>query len=243
MTKSGIRSLAAVLLLTLWAGPVAQSSSAEPAPDDLALSAEQLRGSCDRSLLPGLKRSQNAITLREYDVIGRLAKDRRIKSIVYLNRFGEVRWAKQPELWTLTFAEFNRRAPLPTDAVSRAETSKTPIVADAGKRNWEVALPLVSGDQVQGVLDIQTDAAGLRSLGADARKTLKKDAPIRPAAARTAPAKSPASERQAQQYYLSGLIYFHKGDLARARGEWTHAQTLDPGNPEIPQALKRVKAK
>jgi hypothetical protein len=89
-------------------------------------------------------------------------------------------------------------------------------------------------------LDIQTDLQGLRGLGADARKALKKDAPIRPAPARTIPAKSPDSERQAQQFYLSGLIYFQKGDLAKARQEWMHARDLDPGNPEVALCLKRV---
>jgi hypothetical protein len=230
------------LILALLPG-LCGAAPAAPAGEDLALAAEQLRGSCERSLLPGLKRSQAAITMREYDVMARLAKDRRIKSILYLNRFGEVRWAKQPELWTMTFERLSKQSPLPTDAVSRAMKGSAAVVAPATGGSYEVALPLDSEGQPQGILDIQTDAKGLRGLGADARKALKKDAPIRPAAARTAPPKSPDSERQAQQYFLSGLIYFHKGDLAKARGEWTHAAQLDPGNPEVSQALKRVKAK
>jgi hypothetical protein len=194
-------------------------------------------------LFPGLKHSQAAITLREYDVIGRLAKDRRIKSIIYLNRFGEVRWAQQAELWTLTFEQLGKQAPLPTDAVSRALKSDSVVVAPAGRGILEAAMPLDSDGQVQGVLDIQSDAKGLRGLGADARKSLKRDAPLRPAPARTAPPKSPENERQAQQYFLSGLIYYHNGDFGKALSDWTHGRELDPGNSEILKALKRLPAR
>jgi len=230
------------LILALLSG-LCGAAPTEPAAADLVSASEQLRGSCERSLLPGLKRSQAAITMREYDVIGRLAKDRRIKSILYLNRFGEVRWSRQPELWMMNFAQLSKQAPLPTDAVSRAFKAAAAVVVPAAGSSYEVAMPLESDGQLQGILDIQADAKGLRGLGADARKALKKDAPIRPAAARTAPAKDADSERSALQHYLSGLIFFHKGDQAKARDEWTLARQLDPGNPEVALALKRVKAR
>jgi hypothetical protein len=239
MLKTSRMALAAALAFL----PRLAAAAPAPAPDDLVPAAEQLRGSCQRSLLPGLKRSPAAITMREYDVIGRLAKDRRIRSIVYLNRFGEVRWARQAELWTMTFEQLGKQAPLPTDAASRALKADSVVVAPAARGVFEAALPLDSDGQVQGVLDIQSDAKGILSLGADARKSLKRDAAIRPAPVRTAPAKSPESERQAQQFYLSGLIYYHKGDSAKALSEWTHARQLDPGNPDIPQALKRLQAR
>ncbi|MBI3554356.1 MAG: hypothetical protein HY077_17805 [Elusimicrobia bacterium] len=230
---------ALLLLAALCAG--AAGPAPAPTPEELAPSAEQLRRSCERSLLGGLKRSQAVITLREYDVLGRLAKDKRIKAVFYLNRSAEVRWAQRPELWTITFDQLRKEAP-PTDAVERALKANAAVVAAASKGLYEVAMPLISEGQLQGVLDVLADAKGLRSLGADAQKTLKRDAPMRTAARTTKP-KDAAAQRQAQQHFLSGLIFFQKGDAAKAREEWLLAQKLDPGDPEAPAALKRVKTK
>ncbi len=56
-------------------------------------------------------------------------------------------------------------------------------------------------------------------------------------------ANSGASEdnkRQSQQYYLSGIIYYDKGDYEKARNEWTHALQLDPANPDAKAGLERI---
>jgi len=66
------------------------------------------------------------------------------------------------------------------------------------------------------------------------------------AAAKTEAATAAASEenkRQSQQYYLSGIIYFNKGDLEKARNEWTHALQLDPGNSDAKAGLERINSK
>jgi hypothetical protein len=207
---------------------------------ELAPAAEALKRSCERSLLPGLKRSQAIITLREYDVLGRLAHDKRIKSVVYFNRFGEVRWAREPELWTMTFDQYRKRRPTPSDAVERSFKANAPEVAAAGK-DFEVAMPLISEGRLQGIVDLVTDARGLRSLGADAARTLKRDAPLRGLTVRTAPPKDEKTQRSAQQHFPAGFVAYHKGDQAKAREEWLVALQLDPGDPEPVAALKRVK--
>ncbi|OGS41177.1 MAG: hypothetical protein A3J82_08430 [Elusimicrobia bacterium RIFOXYA2_FULL_69_6] len=77
----------------------------------------------------------------------------------------------------------------------------------------------------------------------EAAKTAAK-APAGPAgdAKVTAPAVGVSEEnkRQSQQYYLSGIIYYDKGDFEKARNEWTHALQLDPGNPDAKAGLERL---
>lgn len=49
-----------------------------------------------------------------------------------------------------------------------------------------------------------------------------------------------ADSRQAMQHYLSGVIFFQKGDYAKARGEWTAALALDPSNGDAKNGLERL---
>ncbi|HAM35551.1 MAG TPA: hypothetical protein DEB40_01965 [Elusimicrobia bacterium] len=68
------------------------------------------------------------------------------------------------------------------------------------------------------------------------------------AAASSAAAKTDASgaaaaednRRQSQQYYLSGMIYYQKGDFEKARNEWSHAIQLDPSNSDAKAGLERI---
>ena len=49
------------------------------------------------------------------------------------------------------------------------------------------------------------------------------------------------NKRQSQQYYLSGIIYYDKGDIEKARNEWAHALQIDPSNPDAKSGLERIK--
>ncbi|MBI4678960.1 MAG: radical SAM protein [Elusimicrobia bacterium] len=72
----------------------------------------------------------------------------------------------------------------------------------------------------------------------------------RPAAPPAAPkpgpgpaAPQPVAEkdrRASQQHYLSGVIYFQKGDYMKARDEWVLSRQLDPSNDDALAGLKRV---
>lgn len=61
-----------------------------------------------------------------------------------------------------------------------------------------------------------------------------------PATTAAAAGVSEENKRQSQQYYLSGIIYYDKGDFEKARNEWTHALQLDPGNPDAKAGLERI---
>jgi Tfp pilus assembly protein PilF len=54
------------------------------------------------------------------------------------------------------------------------------------------------------------------------------------------PATDVDRKREAQQHYLSGMIYFQKGDYAKAKEEWSLCQQLDPENPEVRAGLERL---
>jgi tetratricopeptide (TPR) repeat protein len=48
------------------------------------------------------------------------------------------------------------------------------------------------------------------------------------------------AKRQSQQHYLSGVIFFQKGDYDKARDEWNLAKQLDPGNSDAQAGLERI---
>ena len=67
-------------------------------------------------------------------------------------------------------------------------------------------------------------------------------APLFKEVAEPAPAKAqPDAQRESQQHYLAGVIYFSKGDYAKAKEEWELSLALDPGNTDAEVGLKRLK--
>jgi tetratricopeptide (TPR) repeat protein len=48
------------------------------------------------------------------------------------------------------------------------------------------------------------------------------------------------SRKQSQQHYLSGVIFFQKGDYEKSREEWTLAKQLDPSNSDAAAGLDRI---
>lgn len=51
---------------------------------------------------------------------------------------------------------------------------------------------------------------------------------------------SEEAKRQSQQHYLSGVIFFQKGDYEKARDEWNLAKQLDPTNSDAITGLERI---
>jgi tetratricopeptide (TPR) repeat protein len=71
------------------------------------------------------------------------------------------------------------------------------------------------------------------------KPTRRRPATIKPAASAAAPPSSDAL-RASQQHYLSGVIYFQKGDYEKARDEWKLALKLNPGNEDASLGLERI---
>jgi HAMP domain-containing protein len=108
------------------------------------------------TLIDGLSRNQSVITMPELDIVDRLSKDDRIASLLYLNKYGEVRWFKDPSMLTKSFDDFTKQVSLPTDAIKEAWLAKTPIVrAVPNMPLYDIAIPLALRGDVLGILDIQ----------------------------------------------------------------------------------------
>jgi len=208
------------------------------------VSLDALKSAFEAALCPGLERTQNALTMDEYDYFTSLSRRPGVLNLVYLNKYGEVRWFQDPSLITSTFDQFTKAAPLPTDAVEQAILSKTPVVrAVPGPPLKEVAIPLVRRGETAGLVSFQATDETLRSL-----TTLTGD--YRSLVAFAPPLKKPVLEkahsksaRQSLQYYLSGMIFFQKGELDKARQEWEHSSALDPGNELTQEAMRRLEHK
>lgn len=123
-------------------------------------------------LIKGLSRNQQSISMDEYDVVNNaLSKDERVASLLYLNRYGEVRWYKDPGMIGKSFDEFVKMIPLPTDAVEQAFVSKTPKVrAVPNQPLYEIAIPLAVRGEVVGIIDMQISRRGVNAIIAQAMR-------------------------------------------------------------------------
>ena len=117
-------------------------------------------------LIKGLTAHQNFITMEEYDIVTmQLAKDDKVASLVYLNRYGDIRWFKDPNFMGKPFDEFEKAVGFPTDAVKEASGTKTPkirVVPDHPL--YEIAIPLALRGEVVGIMDMQISRQGVRDV-------------------------------------------------------------------------------
>ncbi|HXT01067.1 MAG TPA: tetratricopeptide repeat protein [Elusimicrobiota bacterium] len=83
---------------------------------------------------------------------------------------------------------------------------------------------------------------------ADADAKAKADADAKAAAATAATSSTPApaagpsdsAKQQSEQAYLSGVIYYQKGDYEKARDKWLSAKQLDPSNADAVAGLEKI---
>jgi hypothetical protein len=115
-------------------------------------------------LINGLSRNQSAISMDEFDTITRFAKDDRVAALLYLNKYGEVRWFRDPSKMTMSFEEFSKQVTLPTDAIEQAWLAKSPMVrAVPNAPLYDIAIPLALRGEVLGVINLQVSReAGVR---------------------------------------------------------------------------------
>src|SRR3989338_2080462 len=114
------------------------------------------------TLINGLSRNQGAISMDEYDTITRFAKDDRIAALLYLNKYGEVRWFKDPKYITWSFDQFSKEITLPTDAIEQAWLAKSPMVrAVPDQPLYDIAIPLALRGEVMGILNLQVSREGV----------------------------------------------------------------------------------
>ncbi len=52
-----------------------------------------------------------------------------------------------------------------------------------------------------------------------------------------------AAQRSSQQHYLSGVVYYQKGDIRKAAEEWGLSLQLDPSNVDAAAGIEKVSGK
>ena len=240
---------AALLGAALLSGGAARAAT----PDKAALrrltaESSQLRGLYGAVLAAGLQEDAHAITTRELDVMRRLARSPGVASVVYLNRYGQVRWSEDSELITLPLEDYQRQTGATLQAASEVLASTAPRVRRVPDTPiYEAAVPILAEGAVTGVLDLWVRRDGLFGLlaaRAQSAEAPQSRAVISPESviARPVPAASPdEGGRQAQQYYLAGMVYFEKGDYEKALKEWETAHKLDPEDQDVAAGLARVR--
>ena len=111
-----------------------------------------------QTLVTGLVRNQGALTLDELDIITRYAQDDRVASLVYLNKYGEVRWFRDTSQISKGFDQFSKEVSLPTDAIQQASLAKGPVVrAVPGLPLYDIAFPLYYRGDLVGILNLQVN--------------------------------------------------------------------------------------
>lgn len=83
-------------------------------------------------------------------------------------------------------------------------------------------------------------AGGTAAGGTAAGGTAAGGTAAAPAAGAPTGAVSDSARHSSQQHYLSGVIYFQKGDYNKARDEWILAKQLDPGNSDAQAGIDRI---
>jgi tetratricopeptide (TPR) repeat protein len=89
------------------------------------------------------------------------------------------------------------------------------------------------------------DAAAAKQADADKAKAAADAAAAAaanptPAAGATPGATSDTAKQQSEQAYLSGVIYYQKGDYEKARDKWLNAKQLDPSNTDAVAGLEKI---
>ncbi len=111
-------------------------------------------------LVSGLSRNQGALTMDELDIVTRFAQDDRVASLLYLNKYGEVRWFRDLSQISKGFEQFTKEVSLPTDAIEQASLSKAPVVrAVPGLPLYDIAIPLSYRGDLVGIINLQVNRA------------------------------------------------------------------------------------
>ncbi|MBI4055905.1 MAG: hypothetical protein HY402_07240 [Elusimicrobia bacterium] len=109
------------------------------------------------SLLKGLQKNPAVITLEEMDILQTLARNKNIAQVLYLNKYGEVRWHRDPSRINLPFEEHQKQAGPTTDAIQQAYLAKAPKIRSFERENqrfYEIAAPILSRNEPTGILSL-----------------------------------------------------------------------------------------
>ncbi len=105
-------------------------------------------------------------TFREADLMKEWQRnDDRIKSLVYLNDNGSIRWHENTQFLKMSFEDYNNEVGMNTNAVALAHRDRTPkaIMFDDGNY-YDMAIPLLAKDDVAGIIDLTVSRVEAKAL-------------------------------------------------------------------------------
>ena len=160
-----------------------------------------------------------------------------ITDLVYLNKYAEVRWFKDPAQMTVELSRFSGKFPV-ANAIIDAHTARLPFMQPlSGTPSYAIAIPMVERGESQGLVYFKATDAALTAL-LDRGGALFPPAAPRPVRPGTAEVEA-GNKHASRQAYLEGWIYFQRGDRKSATDRWRHAAALDPGNEDAREVLER----
>ncbi len=155
MSDNRLDSVGSIWGMTVLAAGLALSSCAKGiAPEEAAARVEELLRPYRPLLIQGLEASQRTMLMSEQLSVENLAVEgEEARLMLYVNRFGEVRWHEDPDMIGKSFDEFTRQITLPTDAIEQSYVARRTKVRRAPKEPfYRVSVPLLRKNEVAGVL-------------------------------------------------------------------------------------------
>ena len=136
--------------------PLPQSPAEESAARRVR---DRLEADCAR-LSAAIRQPLDEKTEEEARILKALAADSGIEAVLLLNRYGQVRWAKDPACEGWGFEEVEKADRGTGELLLSICRSKTPTARSATKsEDFEVGLPLLVKDHLVGVLLVRVPGA------------------------------------------------------------------------------------
>lgn len=111
-------------------------------------------------------RPRNMATFREAELLKAWKRnDERIKTLIYLNDDGSIRWHENTRFIKMSYSDYNNEVVFDTNAVPKAIKEKAPtaIMFDDGNY-YDIAIPLLAKDTVAGVVNMTVSRASAKGL-------------------------------------------------------------------------------
>jgi len=157
-----------------------------------------------------------------------------------LNRYAEVRWAEDATRLTMELPRLSELQSVPRVVID-AHAALLPVVEDSTGPLQAIGVPLVDHGTARGLVLIRAPVSEIDSLS-----SWLETRPVAPLLPRS-PASKVGSvgaydiERSAWQHYLSGVVWYLRGNVARAADEWGLTLKLSPEFGDAKAGLARLK--
>ena len=118
-------------------------------------------------LIQGLAARPKQVSFNEANQMKDLVQnDTRIKSVIYLNYDGSIRWHENTKFMGMAYTDYNNSVGFDTNAAVQAIRSKTPrAILTAGGEDYDMAIPIMArGDTVAGVVNLIVSRQAAREL-------------------------------------------------------------------------------